>query len=295
MSLHRELAPGVYWVGQLDWNFRYAHGFSTNRGTSYNAYLIIDEKTALIDTVEAPFAGDFLRGVAELVPLDRIDYLISLHVEPDHSGGVPETLRACPGAKLVTSAPAGIRGLQAHYGPLEAITIKTGDSLSLGKRGLRFVQTPMLHWPDNTAAFMPEEGILFSSDAFGQHYASSQRFDDQVPKERLFGEAAKYYANIVLPFGGQTLKALKAIKPLNPRVIAPAHGIIWRTYLPEIFAKYEDWANHRNSTAAVVVYDTMWGATERMARAAAEAFAGRGVPWRSWACSRAPSRMSWPL
>jgi len=128
------------------------------------------------------------------------------------------------------------------------------------------------------AAFLPEEGILFSSDAFGQHYASSLRFDDQAPKERLFAEAAKYYANIVLPFGGPALKALEAIKPLNPRVIAPAHGVVWRSYLPEIFAKYEDWANHRDNGSAVVVYDTMWGATERMARAAAAAFMDRGVP-----------------
>lgn len=278
MSAGRLLAPGVYWVGQIDWNLRYFHGYTTQRGSSYNAYLVVDEKIALIDTVKAPFVGDLLRDVAEIVPLDKIDYVVSLHVEMDHSGGIPEVLRACKNAKLVTSAPAGIRGLSAHFGPMEAIPVKTGDKLSLGARSLRFLQTPMLHWPDNTAALLVEEGILFSSDAFGQHYACSLRFDDEVPKGLLFAEAAKYYANIILPFGGQVQKTLGAVKALGPKILAPAHGIMWRTYLPEILGKYEHWASYENSGGAVVIYDTMWHATESMARRIGAVFARQGVP-----------------
>ena len=272
-----QLAPGIYWVGAVDWDLRYFHGYITHRGSSYNAYLIVDEKIALIDTVKAPFAPTLLEHVAAIVPPEKVDYLISLHVEMDHSGAIPFMLQACPNAKLVTSAPAGLAGLTAHFGPLEAQTVKTGDVLSLGKRSLHFVQTPMLHWPDNMVAFMPEEGILFSSDAFGQHYASSARFDDEAPEQKLFHEAAKYYANIVLLFGAQTCKALETVGPLDPKILAPSHGLIWRGLPEKIIAKYADWGRQRLIDKAVVVYDTMWHSTEAMAQAITQAFADAGL------------------
>ena len=272
-----QLAPGIHWVGAVDWSLRYFHGYITQRGTSYNSYLIVDEKIAIIDTVKAPFVDTLLANITEIVPLEKVDYIISLHVEQDHSGSLPALLAACPNAQLVTSAPAGIRGLEAHFGKLDAQLVKTGDTLNLGQRSLQFLQTPMLHWPDNTVAFMPEEGILFSSDAFGQHLARSKRFDDQVPFAELMHEAAKYYANIVLPFGQQTLKALEAASQLKPRIVAPAHGIIWRSHIEDIVAKYADWATNKVADKAVVVYDTMWHATEAMAHSITDVFIERGL------------------
>ncbi|MCL1905448.1 MAG: FprA family A-type flavoprotein [Clostridiales bacterium] len=272
-----QLAPGIYWVGAIDWDLRYFHGYVTQRGSSYNAYLVVDEKIALIDTVKAPFATTLLDHVADIVPPEKVDYLISLHVEMDHSGSLPFMLKACPNARLVTSAPAGLAGLKAHFGELEAQTVKTGDVLKLGRRSLHFVQTPMLHWPDNTVAFMPEEGILFSSDAFGQHYASSKRFDDEVPEQKLFHEAAKYYANIVLPFGAQTCKAVETVAPLEPKILAPAHGLIWRSLPEKIIAKYADWGAQKLEDKAVVVYDTMWHSTEAMAQTITRAFNAQGL------------------
>ena len=272
-----QLAPGIYWVGAVDWDLRYFHGYITQRGSSYNAYLIVDEKIALIDTVKAPFAATLLDHVAAIAPPEKVDYLISLHVEMDHSGSLPFMIKSCPNAQLVTSAPAGLAGLTAHFGELDAQTVKTGDVLSLGKYSLHFVQTPMLHWPDNTAAFLPEEGILFSSDAFGQHYASSRRFDDEVPEQKLMHEAAKYYANIILPFGAQTCKALEVIAPLKPKILAPSHGLIWRGLTEEIIANYADWGQQKLTDKAVVVYDTMWHSTEAMAQTITQAFTDRGL------------------
>jgi flavorubredoxin len=272
-----QLAPGIYWVGAVDWDLRYFHGYITQRGTGYNAYLIVDEKIAIIDTVKAPFAATLLDHVAAIVPPEKVDFLVSLHVEMDHSGSLPFMLKACPNAQLVTSAPAGLAGLTAHFGELDAQTVKTGDVLNLGKYNLHFVQTPMLHWPDNTAAFLPEEGILFSSDAFGQHYASSMRFDDEVPEQKLFHEAAKYYANIVLPFGAQTCKALETVAPLKPKILAPSHGLIWRSLTEKIIAKYADWGVQKLIDKAVVVYDTMWHSTEAMAQTITQAFADKGL------------------
>ncbi|MCL1816372.1 MAG: FprA family A-type flavoprotein [Clostridiales bacterium] len=267
-----QLAPGVYWVGSVDWDLRYFHGYITQRGSSYNAYLVVDEKIALIDTVKAPFAKTLLENVADIVSLDKVDYVISLHVEMDHSGSLPQVLKACPNATLITSAPAGLSGLIAHFGSLEAQTVKTGDIINLGRTSLHFVQTPMLHWPDNTVAFMPEEGILFSSDAFGQHYASSARFDDESAAQKLFYEAAKYYANIVLPFGSQTLKALDTLAPLKPQILAPSHGIIWRSLTKEILTEYAKWGSQQLENKAVVVYDTMWHSTQTMAETITQAF-----------------------
>ena len=194
-----EITKGVYWVGAIDWNVRNFHGYETKKGSTYNAYLIVDEKIAIFDTVKAPFAAEMLERVKSVVDLDRVDYIISNHVEMDHTGALPVVAAACKNAQIITSTPAGIAGLKAHYGDLGYVGVKTGDSLSLGKKTVKFVQTPMVHWPDSMVSYIPEDEILFSNDAFGQHYASSERMDEEVPEiADVFRESDKYYANIAV-------------------------------------------------------------------------------------------------
>lgn len=275
----QEIKKGIYYVGAVDWDVRAFHGYSTERGATYNAYLIVDEKIALIDTTKAPFAKELLARVKEIVDPKEIDYVISNHVEMDHSGGIPEVMKEAVNAKIVTSGPSGLKGLQAHYGSqYEYISVKAGESLSLGKRSLVFVTTPMLHWPDNMVTYCPEEKLLFSNDAFGQHYASNLIFDDQVNYEEMMAEAKKYFANILMPYGVQATKALEIVKGLDIDMIAPSHGVIWRTHIQDIFKAYEEWATETLADAAVVVYDSMWHSTEKMARAIVEGFAIAGVP-----------------
>jgi len=283
------LKPDVYWAGAVDWKLRNFHGYTTNRGATYNAYLIVDEKTALIDTVKAPFAQELLERVEQIIPLEKVDYLICNHVEMDHSGSLPEVMKRIPNARVVCSVPQGVKGLTAHYGDYPYQGVKAGDSLSLGKRTLTFVHTPMLHWPDNMVSYCPEEKILFSNDAFGQHYASSKRFDDEVPLGEVMQEAAKYYANIVMPFHSQVKGALKAAAGLDIDVIAPSHGVMWRSSIERIVDAYAHWSffsqepdalrfEKESPETAVVVYQSMWRSTEKIAYAIADGFISRGIP-----------------
>lgn len=272
------VTPGIYQVGAVDWNVRSFHGYRTARGTSYNAYLILDEKITLIDTVKRPFAKELLENISAIVDPTRIDYIISNHVEPDHSGALQEVCAAAPNATVITSDPNGLKGLMLHYGKdLPYRTVKSGDSLSLGKRTLTFVQTPMLHWPDSMVTYCPEEKLLFSNDAFGQHLAASAMFDDQNPKDVVMAEAEKYYANILMPFGAQVKKALSTVSKLELSLVAPAHGLIWRSGIQDILEKYAYFADDVPENRAVVVYDSMWGSTEAMARAIAQGFADADV------------------
>lgn len=274
-----EIKPGIYYVGAVDWDVRSFHGYSTNRGATYNAYLIVDEKIALVDTVKAPFAGELIERIKEIVDPEQIDYVISNHVEMDHSGGIPEIMKVATNAKIVTSAPSGLKGLQAHYGSeYEYVAVKAGESFSLGKRSLVFVTTPMLHWPDNMVTYCPEEKLLFSNDAFGQHFSSNLIFDDQVNLTEVMQEAKKYYANILMPYGMQATKALEIVKGLDIDMIAPSHGVLWRTNIDMILKAYESWATGQEKEEAVVVYDSMWKSTEKMARAVVEGFAIKGIP-----------------
>ena len=237
------LREGIYYVGAVDWNVRSFHGYSTNRGATYNAYLIIDEKITLIDTVKAPFAGELIKRISEIIDPAKIDYVISNHVEMDHSSGIPAIMEVAKNATIITSAPSGRKGLEAHYGTnYKYQEVKGGDVLSLGKRSLAFVTTPMLHWPDNMVTYCPEEKILFSNDAFGQHYASSKHFDVEVNLDEVFHEAKKYYANILMPFGKQAAGALEIVKGLDLEIIAPSHGVIWTEHIQDILKKYEEFA-----------------------------------------------------
>ncbi len=273
-----ELKPGIYYVGVVDWNLRNFHGYSIHKGTTYNAYLIVDEKVALIDTVKAPFAQELLDRILEIIDPAKIDYLISNHVEMDHSGSIPAVMQAASNAVLVTSSPSGLKGLKAHYGDhFNFQEVKAGDVLSLGKRSLSFVGTPMLHWPDNMVTYCPEEKILFSNDAFGQHFTSSKHFDDEVDLAQVMADAQGYYANILMPFGSQAKKALAIIEGLDIEMIAPSHGIIWRSYVKDIIEEYRRFADGITEDLALVIFDTMWHSTEKIAHSIAEGFDKRGT------------------
>ncbi len=275
-----KVKENIYWVGGIDWNIRSFHGYRTPRGTTYNAYLVIDDKIALIDTVKHYLFEEMLARISSIIDPAQIDYVVSNHVEMDHSGALPRFMAVAPKAKVITS-PNGEKGLKAHYqGEWDYIVVKSGDTLNLGKRNLTFVQTPMVHWPDNMVTYSGEEKILFSNDAFGQHIATSERFDDQMPLDILLEEAGKYYANIVLPYGSQVQKALEAVSVFDIETIAPSHGIIWRANIPAILNKYGMWAANETQEKAVIVYDTMWGSTEKIAYAVEKAFESKGITTR---------------
>ena len=273
-----EITKGIYWVGAIDWSMRSFHGYQTSRGSTYNAYLIIDEKITLIDTVKECFAEELLTRIKSVIDPAKIDYIISSHVEPDHSGAIPFMMKHYPQAKIITSLPNGAKGLKAHYGDLPYQGVKAGDSLSIGNRTLQFVPTPMLHWPDSMVTYCPEEKILFSNDAFGEHLATSQRFDDEVDLATLMYECQKYYANILMLYGRQAQTALKTLSSLDIKLIATGHGIIWRSHIAEIMAKYQQWSGFAGEDRAVIVFDSMWHSTEKMARAIAEGFAQKNIP-----------------
>lgn len=276
-----EIRKDIYYVGAVDWNVREFHGYSTDRGSTYNAYLILDEKITLIDTVKAPFAQEMLERIAEIVDPAKIDYVISNHVEMDHSGALPQLMKAAPNATIITSAPNGLKGLQAHYGSdYKYQTVKAGDVLNIGKRNLTFVATPMLHWPDNMVTYCPEEKILFSNDAFGQHFASNLHLDVDVDLDEVFAQAKKYYANILMPFGTQAQKAMEVVKGLELSMIAPSHGVIWTEHIPMILETYDYFASSELEEEACIVYDSMWHSTEKMAQAVLEGFSKAGIPAR---------------
>ena len=273
-----EVKKGIYWVGALDWNVRSFHWYTTNHGATYNAYLIIDDKITLIDTVKAPFSEELIERVSKIIDPSKIDYLISNHVEMDHSGSIPAILKVAPNAKIVTSSPSGLKGLTAHYGDLGYIAVKGGDSLSIGKRTLQFVGTPMLHWPDNMVTYCPEEKILFSNDAFGQHYCSAGRFDDEEPLDLVMREAKKYYANILMCYGKQMQHIFPILSKLDIDMIAPSHGVIWRSHISDILDDYAKWSKNEPEERALVVYDSMWHSTEKLAVTITEAFKEKGIP-----------------
>jgi len=267
----------IYWVGGIDWEVRDFHGYKTQRGSTYNAYLVMDEKITLIDTVKHYLFDEMMARISQVVDPSKIDYIISNHVEMDHSGSLPELMKVAKNARLYTS-PNGEKGLKAHFHKdWEFNVVKSGDSLSLGKRSLSFVQTPMVHWPDNMVSYMPEEKILFSNDAFGQHIASSERFDDQLPLDIVIEEAQKYYANIVLPYGAQVQKALEAASGLEIETICPSHGLIWRSKIPAILKEYVKWAGNETQEKAVIIYDSMWDSTKKIAYAVQSAFESKGI------------------
>ena len=276
-----EIKKGIYWVGVVDWNVRTFHGhtYSTTRGTTYNAYLIVDEKITLIDTVYGPFANELIEKIRAIVPPEKIDYVIANHVETDHSGAMPALMKLCPKAKVFGTTKCK-EGLYRHYYEnWDFQIVKTGDRLSLGKRTLTFVEAPMIHWPDSMFTYCPEEKLLLPNDAFGQHYATSERFDDEVDQAELMDEAAKYYGNILWPLSSLILKKIEEVQKMGIPItmIAPSHGIIWRKDPVKIINAYLSWAKNEAKKKVVIIYESMWGATEKMARKMVEGISDSGV------------------
>jgi flavorubredoxin len=271
------LTEGVYWVGALDWNIRNFHGHLTPNGTTYNAYLIVDEKIALIDTVKAPFYDEMLQRIEEIVDPKKIDYVIANHGEKDHSSSLPKIMELAKNSKLITTENGKVSLSKYYQTEWPFVTTKQISELNLGKKKLKFIETPMLHWPDSMITYMETGGVLFSNDAFGQHIATSKRFDDEVGLEAIMPEAARYYANIVMPFGNIVLNAIEKLKNLKINMIAPSHGVIWRSHIKKIVDTYASWGRGDSEKKILVIYDTMWGSTEKIAKALVEGISSEGV------------------
>lgn len=272
-----QIKQDIYDVSIQDWAVRDFHGYKTERGATYNSYLIMDEKICLIDTVKAPFTEDFINNIKQVTDLEAIDYIIINHVEPDHSGAMSALAKLCPKAKFVITVQGKAEAIQ-HYGDIfDFMVVKDGDTLELGKRTLSFATMPMLHWPDSMATYSAYDKILFSNDAFGQHYATSKRFDDEVNLGILYYEARKYFANILWPYAKLIDKAINKLGALDFDMIAPSHGVIWRSHLQDIINMYKNWGSGEKNNSIVIAYDSMWGGTEMLARAVAKGIAKAGT------------------
>ena len=267
-----KIKNNVYWVGKTDWELRKFHGdeYSTNRGSTYNSYLIKEEKIVLIDTVWKPFSKEFVENLSKEVDLNKIDYVITNHAESDHSGALPELMEKIPETPIYCTAN-GVKSIKGHYHKdWNFQVVKTGDTLDIGNgKKLIFVEMRMLHWPDSMACYLTGDNILFSNDAFGQHYATEYMYNDLVDREELFAECIKYYANILTPFSAFADKKIKEVLDLKIPIdiIAPSHGVIWRDNPTQIVEKYIAWANDYQENQITILYGTMWDGTKRMAEA----------------------------
>jgi flavorubredoxin len=277
-----EVVKDVYWVGAIDYNVRHFHGYSysVHHGTTYNAYLIVGEKIALVDAVMGPFADEMFERISHIIDPQKIDYMISNHAEMDHSGAVPQVLERVPNAVLVCTKRA-VDVLKKHYPDGWTFkTVKTGDEIDLGGKTLRFYEAPMLHWPESMFSYYVEEEVLLPNDAFGQHYATEERFADEVDQTTLWREAEKYYANILWPLSRMVKRKIEEVLELGLpiKIIAPSHGLIWRDNPLEIVTRYLEWAKgERLSDKIVIAWDTMWESTTKLARAMAEGIRDAGM------------------
>ncbi|MBR2358127.1 MAG: flavodoxin domain-containing protein [Lentisphaeria bacterium] len=272
----------VWWVGAVDWHLREFHGYRTSRGTTYNAFLVLDEKVTLIDTVKAPFFEEMRERIASVIDPEKIDYIVSNHAEMDHSGCLPRAMREFKAEKLFCSMQ-GEKALKAHFhDALPSLEIvKTGDAITLGSNSLAFVETKMLHWPDSMVSYLTGEKVLFSQDAFGMHLAGSERFADEYSDSLLYEEAKKYFANILLLQSAKIIDLLNNLPGLNLDIdfVAPDHGPIWRNGdQAKILQLYREFAEQKPEKRAVVLFDTMWHSTEAMANAIAEGLIQSGIP-----------------
>lgn len=275
-----KLTENIYWVGAIDWNLRNFHGYLTQKGSTYNAYLVLDEKITLIDTVKEGFTAEMIERISSVIDPAKINYIISNHSEMDHSGALPALLKKIPGVEVIASVN-GEKLLKEHFRENWKIrTVKSGDTLNTGRYTFTFVPEPMVHWPDSMVTYLESEKILFSNDAFGQHLAASERFDDEYSLDIIMTEARKYYANIVLPYSQQVQKALNDVSGLRIETIAPSHGVIWRKNIDKIIGEYKKWSSNEVAKKALIVYDTMWHSTEAMAEAVASAFSEKGYQYR---------------
>ncbi|NLB35487.1 MAG: anaerobic nitric oxide reductase flavorubredoxin [Elusimicrobia bacterium] len=273
--MRKQVKNNVSWVGKVDWELEKFHGeeYSTHKGSTYNSYLIEEEKTVLIDTVWLPFGEEFVENLAKEIDLNKIDYIIANHGEIDHSGGLPALMKHIPNTPIYCTANA-VKSLKGQFHKdWNFKTVKTGDSLDIGNgKSLVFVEMAMLHWPDSMAVYLTEDNILFSNDAFGQHYATENLFNDLVDQCELFEESIKYYANILTPFSAILRKKLDEVIALNLPIdiIATSHGVIWRDNPMQIIEKYSQWANDYQENQITILYDTMWNGTKLLAEKIAE-------------------------
>ncbi len=266
-----EIAEGIYDVGVTDWNIRDFHGYSTYLGTTYNAFLILDEKVVLIDTVKKPHADQHLEKIAQIIDPKKIDMVISNHTEMDHSGAIPRVMHRIGEDKPILCSKMGLKNLSMHFRQkYNYKSVENTEKLSIGKRQLTFLETRMVHWPDSMFTYLEKDGILFSSDGFGQHYAGWEKFDDQVG-DAIMAHAKKYFANILLLYSPKILKLIDAVSQakLDIRMICPDHGIYWRKEPEKILNAYVQWSKQVPRKKALVIYDTMWESTEKMAGAIA--------------------------
>ena len=278
-----EIKKDIYWTGVKDWNLKEFHGYATPHGSTYNSYLIMDDKITLIDGAKHYLSAEQIARVQSVTDFASLAYIVINHVEMDHSGNIPELMKLAPQAKIITNA-AGKMALEAHFDTTgwEYLIIKTGDTLSLGKHTLEFMTTPMLHWPDSMMTYLKEDKILFSNDGFGQHYACESIWVKDMPQDVVCEEAKSYYANILFPYGMQAEKALNTAGQLelDIEMIAPSHGCIWsgKEEVAKIIGLYAHWASGQTAHKAVIVYDTMWGATARLAETAMAVLQDAGIP-----------------
>lgn len=274
----QKISPNVWWVGATDWNVRNFHGYLTSRGSTYNAFLIIDEKVTLVDTVKAPFADEMLARIASVIDPEKIDYIISNHAEPDHSSALPAVVAAVKPEKIFTSV-AGAKTLTAYYGDLGYTPVKTGDCVELGQGKCTFVDTKMLHWPDSMVTYYDRDKVLFSQDAFGMHLAGSSLWADQYDKSVLEQEVRKYFANILNLYSEKVLALLDSLPGLNLdfQIIAPDHGPLWRQELEWIAELYRNCALQLPRPKALVAFVTMWNSTKCCAEAFADGVRSKGV------------------
>ena len=274
-----KIADGIFSVGVTDWNIRDFHGYSTYEGTTYNAYLILDDKITLIDTVKKGFGDQLLANISAIVDPKKIDYMISNHTEMDHSSSLPRVMHKIGEDKPLYCSKMGQKNLSKHfsqewnYRPVENL-----ETLSLGKRTVTFMETRMLHWPDSMFTYVNEDKLLFSSDAFGQHYAGPEKFDDQIGDD-IFPHAKKYFANILMPYAPLILKLVDTVTEMGLQIdtICPDHGIIWRKDPSKIINTYVEWSKMAPKRKALVIYDTMWHSTDAMAEAIVGALIQEGV------------------
>jgi len=269
----------IYWVGVIDWNIRDFHGYSTNRGSTYNAFLVLDKKVILIDTVKEHFYPEMKARILDILGERKIDYIISNHAEMDHSGALRQTIADFKPQKVFAST-LGVQHLKQQLGEdLPAEAVANGSKLEIGDDSFTFLESRMLHWPDSMVALLNKENVLFCNDIFGMHYASAQRFDYEIRREDWIYEFRKYYANIILPYSKIVSAFLKLVeqKGINPRMICPDHGVIWTKQIPEIIQMYHDFAGQKSGKKAVIIYDTMWGSTDKMAAGIVDGLASKGI------------------
>lgn len=273
--MKKQVKNNVFWVGKVDWELQRFHGneYSTHKGSTYNSYLIREGKNVLIDTVWAPFAGEFVDNLAGELDLNKIDFIIANHGEVDHSGALPTLMKHIPDKPIYCTANA-VKSLKGQYHQdWNFQVVKTGDKIDIGNgKELIFVEMKMLHWPDSMATYLTRDNILFSNDAFGQHLATEKLFNDQADQCDLFNESVKYYANILTPFSPMLRKKLDEVTALNLPIemIATSHGVIWRDNPMQIVEKYAAWANDYQENRISVIYDTMWNGTKLLAEKIAE-------------------------